>query len=103
MPCIFSFESLNEERRNKGEKEFACYCGNKLKHKPEESQKRELKICDLLVLDKSLKYDSLSINQLPFEAFEFLKSFIIYFNQKHGNIYYSNATKKISSIQKYDL
>ena len=75
--------------------------------KKQEQNKNILLISDKvlteLVLDKSLKYDSLSINQLPFEAFEFLKSFIIYFNQKHGNIYYSNATKKISSIQKYDL
>ena len=75
--------------------------------KKQEQNKNILLISDKvlteLVLDKSLKYDILSINQLPFEAFEFLKLFIIYFNQKHGNIYYSNATKKITSIQKYDL
>ena len=39
----------------KGEKEFACFCGNKLKHRPELPQKREQKICDLIVLDQSLE------------------------------------------------
>ena len=64
--CKFCYNKCHQKCRNivkaepkqeeyKGEKEFACYCGNKLKHKPEESQKRELKICDLLVLDKSLE------------------------------------------------
>ena len=61
------------------------------------------KVLTELILDKLQKYDSSSINQLPYEAFEFFKLFIIYFNQKHGNIYYSSATKKIVSIQKYEL
>ena len=61
------------------------------------------KVLTELILDKLQKYDSSSINQLPYEAFEFFKLFIIYFNQKHGNIYYSPATKKIVSIQKYEL
>ena len=39
----------------KWEKEFACFCGNKLKHRPELPQKREQKICDLIVLDQSLE------------------------------------------------
>ena len=56
-----------------------------------------------LILDKTSKYEYLTINQLPYEAFEFFKLFLIYFNQKHGNISYSNATKKINSIQRYDL
>ena len=38
----------------KGDKEFACYCGNKLKHIPEDPQKQELKLCDLIVLDRAL-------------------------------------------------
>ena len=61
------------------------------------------KVLTELILDKLVKYDSSLINQLPLEAFEFFKLFIIYFNQKHGNIYYSNATKKIISIERYDL
>ena len=39
----------------KGDKEFACFCGNKLKHKPEDPQKQEQKTCDLIVLDRSLE------------------------------------------------
>ena len=54
-----------------------------------------------LILEKNIKYDSVSINQLPYEAYEFFKQFFIYFNQKHGNISYSN--KKINSIERYDL
>ena len=42
-----------------GEKQFACYCGNKLKHRPELPQRQEQKMCDLIVLDKSLKISSL--------------------------------------------
>ena len=61
------------------------------------------KVLTELILDKLQKFDSSSINQLPYEAFEFFKLFIIYFNQKHGNIYYSIATKKIISIEKYEL
>ena len=61
------------------------------------------KVLAELILDKSSKYDPSSINQLPFEAFEFFKVFLIYFNKKHGNISYSNTTKKILSIQRYDL
>jgi len=39
----------------KGEKDFACYCGNKLKHIPDEPQKTEQKECDLIALDASLE------------------------------------------------
>ena len=64
--CKFCYNKCHQKCRNiakvepkqeeyKGEKEFACYCGNKLKHKPEESHKRELKTCDLLVLDSTLE------------------------------------------------
>ena len=38
----------------KGEKEFACYCGNKLKHRTRDLLKAELKICDLIIIDTSL-------------------------------------------------
>ena len=64
--CKFCYTKCHQKCRNilkiepkqedsKGEKEFACYCGNKLKHKPEETQKQEQKTCDLIVLDKSLE------------------------------------------------
>ncbi len=59
------------------------------------------KVLKDLILEKNVKYDSVSINQLPYEAFEFFKQFFIYFNEKHGNISYSN--KKINSIENYDL
>ena len=61
------------------------------------------KVLKELILEKNTKYDSVSINQLPYEAFEFFKDFFIYFNQKFGNISYSNSNKKINSIQRYDL
>ena len=61
------------------------------------------KVLKELILEKNTKYDSVSINQLPYEAFEFFKQFFIYFNQKFGNISYSNSAKKINSIQRYDL
>ena len=64
--CKFCYNKCHQKCRDigkaepkqedfKGEKEFACFCANKLKHKPEEPQKREQKICDLIVLDKSLE------------------------------------------------
>ena len=63
--CKFCYNVCHEKCRNisqtekklddyKGLKDFACHCGNKLKHKPEEPQKREQKLCDLIVLDQSL-------------------------------------------------
>ena len=50
--CKFCYNVCHEKCRNisqtekklddyKGLKDFACHCGNKLKHKPEEPQKRE--------------------------------------------------------------
>ena len=42
----------------KGEKDFACHCGNKLKHIPQEPQKSEQKSCDLIALDTSLESGS---------------------------------------------
>ena len=42
----------------KGEKDFACYCGNKLKHIPDEPPKSEQKECDLIALDTSLEAGS---------------------------------------------
>ena len=53
--CRDIAKAQQKQEEFKGEKEFACYCGNKLKHKMEELHKRELKSCDLLVLDKSLE------------------------------------------------
>ena len=64
--CKFCYYKCHEKCRKisqmdpkqedyKGEKEFACHCGNKLKHKPEMPQKKELKICDLIALDNNLE------------------------------------------------
>ena len=64
--CKFCYFKCHQKCRNilkieqkqedfKGDKNFACYCGNKLKHKPEDPQKQELKTCDLIVLDRSLE------------------------------------------------
>ena len=64
--CKFCYDKCHQKCRDaakvepkeeefRGEREFACFCGYKLKHQPEESLKRELKMCDLLVLDKSLE------------------------------------------------
>ena len=61
------------------------------------------KVLKELILEKNIKYDCVTINQLPYESFEFFKQFFIYFNQKHGNISYTIANKKITSIQRYDL
>ena len=61
------------------------------------------KVLEELILEKSDKYGNTSINQLPYEAFDFIKQFFIYFNQKFGNISYISANKKITSIQRYDL
>ena len=61
------------------------------------------KVLAELILDKTSKYEPSSLNQLPYEAFEVFKIFLIYFNKKHENISYSKATKKILSIQRYDL
>ena len=46
------------EEEFKGEKDIACYCGNKLKHEPEEPQITEQKACDLIALDISLEAGS---------------------------------------------
>ena len=64
--CKFCYYKCHQKCRNiektdpkqedfKGEKEFACYCGNKLKHRPIEHQKIDQKICDLIILDTSLE------------------------------------------------
>ena len=64
--CKFCFYKCHQKCRTiaqaeprqedfKGEKHFACYCGYKLKHRPELPQRQEQKMCDLIILDKSLK------------------------------------------------
>ena len=44
-----------KEEDYKGKKNFACYCGIKLKHEILEIKKKEKRNCDLIVLDQSLK------------------------------------------------
>ena len=44
-----------KEEDYRGKKNFACYCGLKLKHEIKEVKKKEKKICDLIILDQSLK------------------------------------------------
>ena len=44
-----------KEEDYKGKKNFACYCGFNLKHEINEIKKIEKRICDLIVLDESLK------------------------------------------------
>ena len=64
--CKFCYDNCHKKCRDiakvepyleecKGEKEFACFCGNKLKHRPGEAHKSEIKKCDLIILDKSLE------------------------------------------------
>ena len=47
-----------KEEDYRGRKNFACYCGNKLKHETPEIKKKEKRVCDLIVLDQSLKVGS---------------------------------------------
>ena len=44
-----------KEEDYRGKKNFACHCGLKLKHEIKDVKKREKKICDLIILDQSLK------------------------------------------------
>ena len=44
-----------KEEDYRGKKNFACYCGLKLKHEIKDVKKKEKKICDLIILDQSLK------------------------------------------------
>ena len=52
--CRSISKTEQKQEDYKGEKDFVCYCGYKLKHKPELPQKQELKLCDLIILDISL-------------------------------------------------
>ena len=44
-----------KEEDYRGKKNFACYCGLKLKHEIVDVKKKEKRMCDLIILDQSLK------------------------------------------------
>ena len=44
-----------KEEDYRGKKNFACHCGLKLKHEINDIKKKEKKLCDLIILDQSLK------------------------------------------------
>ena len=47
-----------KEEDYKGKKNFACFCGNILKHEIKDVKKKEKRMCDLIILDQSLKVGS---------------------------------------------
>ena len=53
----FNPDKLREENNYLNEKEFACYCGIRLKHKPDEINIKKLIPCNLLELDNILGLD----------------------------------------------
>ena len=54
----FNPDKLREENNYLNEKEFACYCGIRLKHKPDEIIIKQLVPCNLIELDNILGVDN---------------------------------------------
>ena len=53
----FNSEKIKEDNNYLNEKEFSCYCGLRLKHKPNQIIKNELIACTLMELDEALNTD----------------------------------------------
>ena len=91
-------EKLKEENNFLNDKEFGCYCGIRLKHKPDKIIRKELISCNLIELDNVLDIDNFfcethNINICCICSVTCHKDCQITKNSKHQIITNKNANK----------